>query len=257
MRVLFVGDVVGPRAVTWLAELLPSLRVSHAPDLVVVDAENCGADGASMSFDAVEELLAAGADLVTGGNHAFDGQEVESVLAHERVLRPLNVGDGVPGRGSIVLPTASGEVRVVVLSDRLALDVAPPLARMQSEPYAAFKALEPSPTTIIEMHALSVMAKQSLAYALDGEVAAVLGTHTHEPTAALRILPRGTALVTEVGMTGPVGGPQGMDATAVVERVRSLSLDEPSPLGPADGAIELGAVLLELEDGLTRALNRL
>jgi calcineurin-like phosphoesterase len=107
------------------------------------------------------------------------------------------------------------------------------------------------------MHALSVTAKQGLAYALDGEVAAVLGTHTHEPTLALRILPRGTALVTDVGMTGPDDGPQGIHAQPVIERVRGLPAAELSAVRPADGQIVLGAVVLDTEHGLTRALRRI
>jgi 2',3'-cyclic-nucleotide 2'-phosphodiesterase len=94
MRVLFVGDVVGPRAVDWLSARLPGLREEHDVSLAIVDAENCGADGASMSVAGVERLLAAGVDVVTGGNHAFDGPEFEEVLAHERVVRPLNVAEG-------------------------------------------------------------------------------------------------------------------------------------------------------------------
>jgi len=257
MRVLFVGDVVGPRAVEWLAARLPSLRAENDVDLVIVDAENSGADGASMSLGAVERLIAAGAEVITGGNHAFEGPEVEAVLGHERVLRPLNIAEEAPGRGSLIVHAANQDIRVVVLADRLALQEAPPLAHMTADPYVAWAALPPGPTTIVEMHALSVMAKQSLAYALDGEVAAVLGTHTHEPSLALRLLPRGTALVSEVGMTGPGDGPQGMHPRGVIERVRGVPAAELSPIRPADGEIVLGAVLLEIEQGLTRSLSRL
>jgi len=257
MRALFVGDVVGPRAVEWLTARLPALRSEHQVDLIVVDAENCAADGASMTVEAVERLLEAGSDVVTGGNHAFEGREVEQVLGHERVLRPLNVADTVPGRGALTIRAGGEDVRVVVLADSFALDVAPPFARMTVDPYAACAALPSGPTTIVEMHALSVMAKQSLAYALDGQVAAVLGTHTHEPTLALQLLPRGTALVTEVGMTGPRDGPQGMHPRPVLERVRGLPAAELSPMRPADGEMVLGAVLLEIEEGLTRGIRRL
>jgi calcineurin-like phosphoesterase len=258
VRVLFFGDVVGSRAAEWLAALLPELRLQHGVDLVVVDAENAGEDGECMSVATVEALLAGGADVVTGGNHAFDGNEVEAVLAHERVLRPLNVAAGVPGRGAITLEAAGEEVRVVVLADRLALDWAPEYAHMAVEPYAAFAALPPGPpTTIIEMHALSVMAKQGLAYALDGTVAAVLGTHTHEPTLPLHLLPGGTALVTDVGMNGPAGGPQGMRADAVAAYVRDPAAGRPGPPGPAGGDFVLAAILLEIENGLTRSLRRL
>lgn len=258
MRLLFVGDVVGPRAVDWLVARLPGLRAEHDVDLLVVDAENSAADAASMSVAAVERLTAAGADVITGGNHAFEGAEFEAVLAHERVLRPLNVADGVPGRGSLTVDIAGLCVRVVVLADRQALEVAPAFARQALDPFSAWRALPPgADATVVEMHALSVMAKQALAYALDGEVAAVLGTHTHEPTLDLRILPRGTALVTEVGMTGPDDGPQGMLAEAVIERVRGRRAEELAPVGPAAGEIVLGAVLLELDHGLARRISRL
>ena len=257
MRVLFVGDVVGPRAVQWLAERLPILRAEHNVDATIVDAENCGPDAESMNVDGVERLLAAGADVITGGNHAFDGTEVEAVLTHERMVRPLNVADDVPGRGTLTVSVAGAQLRVVVLADRLALDWAPTYAHMTAEPLAAWSTLPAGPTTIVEMHALSVAAKQGLAYALDGEVAAVLGTHTHEPTLALRILPAGTALVTDVGMTGADDGPQGIHAQPVIERIRGLPASELSPVRPAAGEIVLGAVLLELEQGLTRSLRRL
>jgi hypothetical protein len=257
MRVLFIGDVVGPDAVEWLAGRLAALRSGHGADVVIVDAENAGPDGASMTVSSVERLLGSGADVITGGNHAFDGPEAERVLAHERVVRPLNVSPENPGRGTLTIAVSGGEIRVVVLADELAMDWAPPAARMSEDPYIAWGALPAGPpTTIIEMHALSVMAKQSLAYALDGQVAAVLGTHTHEATAALHLLPEGTALVTDVGMTGPSGGPQGMDPRAVVERVRGLERVELTPLGPARGKMVLGPVLLEIEDGLTRSLQR-
>jgi 2',3'-cyclic-nucleotide 2'-phosphodiesterase len=257
LRALFVGDVVGPRAIAWLAERLPGLRAEHRVDLTIVDAENCGANGACMSVAGVEALLGAGADVVTGGNHAFEGEEMEAVLAHERVLRPLNVAAGVPGRGSLVLPAAGQAVQVVVLADRLALADAPEFAHMTTAPYESWAALPRSDTTIVEMHALSVAAKQSLAFALDGEVAAVLGTHTHEPTTPLHLLPGGTALVTDVGMTGPREGIQGMDPRAFVEHARGVRAVEPSAVRPGDGEIVLGAVVLEIEDGLTRSIERI
>ena len=236
---------------------LPGLRAEHRIDLVVVDAENSAADAASMTVAAVDALVSAGADVVTGGNHAFDGSEVDAVLAHERVVRPLNVADIVPGRGWLIVRVGDQDVRVVVLADRYALDDAPAFARMTVDAYAAWSALPPGPVTIIEMHALSVAAKQSLAYAVDGEVAAVLGTHTHEPTLELRLLPGGTALVTDVGMTGPGDGPQGMDPQWVVDRVRRANGTDGATSRPARGEIVLGAIVLEIENGLARSLHRI
>jgi calcineurin-like phosphoesterase len=246
MNVLFVGDVVGPPAVEWLAERLPGLRAEHALDLVIVDAENCAPNCEGITVGLVERLLDAGTDVVTAGNHAFDGDEVEAVLAMDRVLRPHNVVDGAPGRGVVTV----GVVRVVVLADWFAMD-----GHISAEPYAAWTELPPGPTTIVEIHALSVMAKQSLAYAIDGQVAAVLGTHTHEPTSAPHLLPGGTAHVTEVGMTGPLGGVQGLHAQAVVDRLRGVN--PPAPIVPAEGEIVLAAILLDVRGGRTRSLRRL
>jgi calcineurin-like phosphoesterase len=134
---------------------------------------------------------------------------VETTLAHERVLRPLNIGAEAPGRGVITLPVAGEDVRVLVLADRLAMEDSPPDARVALGAYQAWAALPPGPTTIVEMHALSVMASQ------------------------------------------------GLDPQAVVARVRGLPPEQLPPVRPADGEIVLAAILLEIEDGLTRALRRL
>lgn len=243
---LFVGDVVRPEAVEWLANRLPAMKAEYEADLTIVDAENCGADGLSMTLAGVERLVEAGADVITGGNHVFDGPGPEAVLAHPRVLRPLNVAGTLPGRSVRTLDVAD-HVRVVVLADRAALDEAPPFARMTVEPYAAWSSLPPGPTTIVEMHAMSEAEKWALARALDGDVAAVLGTHMHAPTPELHVLPRGTAFVLDVGMTGlrderfhgPLGG-------------------HPNPaVSSPDGRMVLGAVLLDIEYGLTRKITRL
>jgi len=255
MRILFIGDVVGRCGREAVAASLPKLREALRIDLAVVNAENAS-HGFGLAPDMAAALFAAGADVITGGNHAFEGAEVEAVLGHERMLRPLNVAEATPGRGALTTSAAGEDVRVVVLADEAALDFAPPFARMTLEPYAAYASLPPGPTTIIEMHALSVTAKQGLAYALDGEVAAVLGTHTHEPTLPLWLLPAGTALVTDVGMTGPRDGPQGMDPQGVIDRVRGLPDGELSPMRTAGGEIILGAVLLEIEHGITLSLSR-
>jgi YmdB-like protein len=124
MRVLFVGDVVGPRG--RMARIAPARAEERASRRSgVIDAENCAPDGASMTVAGVEELFAAGVDVITGGNHAFEGPEVEAVLGHERVLRPLNVPSSVPGRGHLTLRVAGEDLRVVVLADRFAVEVGP------------------------------------------------------------------------------------------------------------------------------------
>jgi calcineurin-like phosphoesterase len=168
------------------------------------------------------------------------------VLTHQRVLRPLNVACTLPGRGVLTVELLDEDVRVVVLADRVALDVTPPIARMTLEPYAAWSSLPPGPTTIVEMHAMSTTEKWALARALDGDVAAVLGTHMHAPTADLHLLPRGTAFVVDVGMTGSRD-----------ERFHGRLGADPNPaVSSPDGKMILGAVLLDIENRITRAITR-
>ncbi len=247
MRVLFVGDVVHPVAVEWLADRLPGMRSDHRANLVIVNAENCGPDGLSMTVAGVERLVAASADLITGGNHVFDGPESDAVLTHPRVLRPLNVARTVPGRGVMHVDIGEEDARVVVLADRAALDEAPRLARMTLEPSAAWSALPPGPTTIVEIHAMSPDEKWAVARALDGEVAAVLGTHMHAPTADLHLLPGGSAFVEDVGMTG-------LRDERFHGRGRAGQI---SPPGSPEGEMMLGAVLLDIANGLTQKIRRL
>jgi calcineurin-like phosphoesterase len=257
MRLLFVGDVVGPEVVAYLARRLPALRQELGVDLTLVNAENCGPTGVGMTMALVERLLDAGADVVTAGNHAFEGSEVEPVLAHPRVLRPLNLADGVAGRGQITVDTGSGAATVLVLADRGALALAPKLAERARSPYRAWSDVDPNGTVIVDFHGESVMQKQAFAHAVDGRVAAVLGTHTHEPTLHLDILAGGTALVTEVGMTGARTGIQGFEPRRFVEIVRGAAAETAAPPCPAIGPITLGAVAVDIEGGVAHRVRRI
>lgn len=257
MRVLFVGDVVGPDAIEYLCRRMPGLREELRPDAVVVNAENCGPTGVGMTVASIDRLLAHGVDIVTAGNHAFDGPEAAEVLAHPQVLRPLNLRDGVPGRGALVHPVGAERLTVVVLADVEAMALVPSLRDEFLPPYQAWLAAPAEGVVLVDFHAQSVMAKQSFAHAVDGRVAAVVGTHTHEPTEALDVLPGGTALVTEVGMTGARTGPQGFDAARFVALARGIARDAAPPLAPARGPITLGAVLVDVEGGRTAALRRI
>ena len=239
MRVLFVGDVVGPAAVAYLADRLPVLRADLALDVVIANAENCGPTGIGMAVDLVERLVAAGVDVVTAGNHAFDGPEVAGVLAVPRVLRPLNLSPGV-----------------LVLADREALALAPSVAAFGRRPWDAWCAAERLGTVIVDYHAQSDMEKEAFAHAVDGAAAAVIGTHTHVPTLPLHLLTCGTALVTDVGMTGPAGGIEGFDAARYVEIVRGTPPEAAPPVRVAGGPIVLGAVVLDIEAGRTTAIAR-
>lgn len=253
MRLLFVGDVVGPEAVSYLVARLPGLRREHGLDLVVVNAENADLSGREvergfgMSGATIERLMGAGVDVVTSGNHAWDRDDAEAVLARPRVLRPHNLPPGLAGTGLASVAVGGETVSVLNLADAEAIASARP-------PYPAWLAAAPAGTVIVDFHGGSLEQKVGFAHAVDGRVAAVLGSHTHEATLALHRLPGGTAFVADVGMTGPLGGWGGMDAAHAVARVRG----EPEPAGTmlAGGPMVLGAVLLEIAGGRTTAIKR-
>jgi metallophosphoesterase (TIGR00282 family) len=256
MRALFIGDVVGPAAVDYLVERVPRLRVELAIDVVIANAENCGPTGIGMSADLVERLTAAGVDVVTAGNHAFDGPEVARVLALPRVLRPLNLAEGVLGRGSITIDVNGEPLTVLVLADRDALALAPSVAAFGRRPWDVWTSADRRGTVIVDYHAQSDMEKHAFAHAVDGAAAAVIGTHTHEPTLPLHLLPCGTALVCDVGMTGPSGGIEGFDAARFVEMVRGTPSAAAPPVRVAGGPIVMGAVVLDIAAGRTTAIAR-
>lgn len=255
MRVLFIGDVVGPQAVRWLAERLPALRGRHAVDVVVVNAENaavtgpCPRDGFGMTVALVAQLVEAGADVVTSGNHAWDGPEADRVLTLPQVLRPLNVPPSWPGRGVLELQAGSERVTVANLTDASAIEEATPL-------WPAWEGVGRRGTLLVDLHSGSVNGKLAFAAAVDGSAAAVLGTHTHEPTCDLHVLPGGTAVVSDVGMTGPGGGVQGIESAHMAVHARGEACAGLPPFELAGGPIVLGAVLLDVADGRTRAIQR-
>ena len=248
---------MGPAAVAYLAGRVPRLRADLDLDVVIANAENCAPTGIGMTVDQVSALRAAGIDVVTAGNHAFDGAEATRVLDLPRVLRPLNLADGVPGRGTITIDVDGESLTVLVLADQTALALAPSVAPFRQRPWEAWAGAERAGTVIVDYHAQSDMEKYAFAHAVDGTAAAVLGTHTHEPTLPLHILPGGTALVTEVGMTGPGGGIEGFDAARYVEIMRGTPAAAAQPVRVAGGPVTLGAVLLEINEGRTTGIRRI
>ncbi|MBV8222025.1 MAG: YmdB family metallophosphoesterase [Candidatus Eremiobacteraeota bacterium] len=256
MRVLFFGDVTGPRAVVALSESLPGWRRDHRIDAVIANAENAtlshGEDprtGFGMSAKAVETLLEGGVDVITGGNHSWDASDCDRVLDSARVLRPLNVVGALAGRGVARLECAAGPFTIVNLMG----DSASGERYTVANPLAAFDALALADArVIVDFHSESVTEKQTFAYAVDGRAAAVIGTHTHEPALLMHQLPRGTAFVADAGMVGPLGGVQGIAADFFIHEMREFR--EPHQFVLAHGALALGAVLIEIgQDGRTSA----
>jgi 2',3'-cyclic-nucleotide 2'-phosphodiesterase len=215
VRVLFIGDVVGSPGRHGLARSMPGLRERHAPDMVIVNGENA-AGGLGITEGTAEELFSAGADVITTGNHVYKHREVYEYLDRcERVVRPANYPLGNPGRGDTVVQIAGQRVAVVNLSGAVQLNVArspfaeidSTLARLEGEADAV----------IVDFHAEVTSEKVAMGWHLDGRVAAVLGTHTHVPTADARILPGGTAYISDAGMTGSRAGVIGVKREQALE----------------------------------------
>ena len=221
MKLLFVGDVVGGIGRRTLASLLPGIRDAHQPDFVVVNGEN-SAGGVGISQKTARELLELGADAITLGNHAFRHREVYELLdREERIVRPANYPKGSPGRGHTVVERDGMRLGVTNLSGLVFLQaVRSPFA----EADAVLAELRGrADAVLVDMHAEATSEKVAMGWHLDGRVTACLGTHTHVPTADARVLPGGTAYITDVGMTGPRGGVIGVKREQAIERFLSLT----------------------------------
>ncbi|GAB2832512.1 2',3'-cyclic-nucleotide 2'-phosphodiesterase [Actinoallomurus bryophytorum] len=272
LHVLFLGDIVGPEAAAYVAERMPALRREHDVDFVVANAENALRSGPQirtgfgMSHEIVDALFQSGVDVITSGNHAWDGDmaEVERTLAHPRVLRPANMPPGIPGHGAVRVEMAGQQVTVInLMSTSAVVEAAPRFQRWLDRPlgvqplWPSWTAAPRTGTVIVDLHGLVVSEKQAFAHAVAGHAAAVLGTHTHEATHHLHLLPQGTALVTDVGMTGRLGGVTGIDPA---HWVTTLQGGDPATMPPyelATGPMSLGAVLLHIRGGRTQSIRRI
>lgn len=256
MKVLFIGDIVGSVGVDYVVERLPELMALHAVDAVIANAENCYVSGPNpsvgfgMDADSIARLIEAGVDVITSGNHAWDTPDADEVLAHPQVVRPFNVPPHLSGKGMVSIPVGDESLTVVNVADHLAIpDVTPA--------WPAVLDLDLQGTVIVDFHGGDVMHKLGFAHAMDGRVAAVLGTHTHEPSLTLHRLPGGTAFVLDVGMTGPTGGWQGIDPLHLTAYYRGEPTAGFGPFSLATGPVELGAVVLTIKDGLTTDIARI
>jgi metallophosphoesterase (TIGR00282 family) len=198
MRVLFIGDVVGSPGRKGLREAMPALREQHAPDLIVVNGENT-AGGVGITERTANDLFGVGTGVITTGNHVYRQRDAYDFLERERlVIRPANYPQGNPGRGYTVVEAGGMRVAVINLSGAIGLKV----ARSPFDTVDGILDQVEADAVIVDFHAEVTSEKVAMGWHLDGRVAAVFGTHTHVPTADGRVLPKGTAFISDVGMTG-------------------------------------------------------
>jgi metallophosphoesterase (TIGR00282 family) len=220
MRLLFVGDIVGGSGRRALASLLPGLRERYEPDFVVVNGENA-AGGLGITEKIALELLDGGVDAITLGNHTYRHRDVYELLDRDdRIVRPANYPKGNPGRGHTVVEKDGARLAVVNLSGLVFVEAA---RSPFSEADAILSDLQGrADHVLVDFHAEATSEKIAMGWHLDGRVTACVGTHTHVPTADGRVLPGGTAYITDVGMTGPRGGVIGVKREQALERFRTM-----------------------------------
>jgi metallophosphoesterase (TIGR00282 family) len=254
VRILFIGDIVGRPGRQIVKRVLREMIESTEIDLVVANGENA-AGGFGISMEVTRELLAAGIDLITLGNHTWDNREITSVLeAEERVIRPANYPEGTPGTGFTIVESVQGvAVGVINLMGQIFMD---PLAcPFRTADHCINQIKRQTKIILVDIHAEATSEKQALGWYLDGRVTAVLGTHTHITTADERILPQGTAYITDVGMTGPVDSVLGVKPELII---RKFLTKRPVRFEIANGPTELNAVLIEADEyGSARRIERI
>src|ERR1700749_4700771 len=219
INILFAGDLVGGLGKRTLLGMLPALREQLEPEFVVVNAENA-AGGLGITPRIADQLFAAGVDVITLGNHTYRQREIYAYLdARREILRPANFLRSQPGHGWCVVERDGVSLGVISLSGNLFIDAGRPAF---AEADAAVHALrDRADHILVDIHAEATSEKVGMGWYLDGRVTAVVGTHTHVPTADARILPGGTAYITDVGMTGPRGGVIGVKKEQAIESLRT------------------------------------
>ena len=250
-KVLAVGDVVGNPGLDRISRSLRKLKRDTGADFVIVNGENAAVVG--MTPRQGEDILDAGADVITMGNHTFAKREIVDYLEDcPQIIRPANYAPQAPGRGWAVFDTKAGPVAVIDLIGRCNMDYGPDNPFLQID--KILKGID-TKIVLVELHAEATSEKLAMGYMLDGRVSAVWGTHTHVPTADAQVLPKGTAYVTDLGMTGPKHSVLGIRPKLSIEKFRG---DLTSRYQWADGPTKLEAVLFTIDTatGLCKAAER-
>ncbi len=251
MKVLFIGDIVGAPGRLALETLVPKIKKREGIDFVIVNGENVAA-GSGVTPALAADLFGYGADVITSGDHIWKRKEmVASLGADKRLLRPANYPDGAPGFGYGVFEAGPGRnIGVLNLVGRVFMAAVECPFRTAKEIVDKIK--DRAKIIIVDMHAEATSEKIALGYYLDGQVSAVLGTHTHVQTSDEKILPGGTAFISDVGMTGPFDGVIGRKKEQIIRRFLTQL---PTKFEMAEGDIQLHGVILDIDDKTGRAIS--
>lgn len=248
MRILLIGDIIGRKGRGIVASMLPRFKQEEKIDFCIANGENL-AGGFGITPAVAKQVYAAGVDVLTGGNHIWSKKEIYQIIDEdERILRPLNYPIGVPGRGGHIYTVNNQQIGVISLCGRVFMNnldcpfrtVMLEIERMRVE----------TPNIIVDFHAEATSEKIAMGLYLDGLASAVIGTHTHVQTADERILPQGTAYITDIGMVGAKNSVIGVDSDIIIKRfLTSLPLQfEPTKTGPG---IFCGVIIEINSDGIT------
>jgi len=249
MKILFIGDIVGSPGREAIKKLVGPLKQEHLVDFVIANAENASG-GSGITFKAAEELLACGVDVLTSGDHIWKKSEIFELINQEaRILRPLNFPNGAPGRGAALFKSKKGiKVGVINVNGRVFME--PLECPFKAALKAAEELAKETKVIIVDIHAEATSEKVALGWYLDGKVSAIFGTHTHIQTADEKILPKGTAYISDVGMTGPYDSVIGRRIDDVLTRFLSSI---PVKLEVAEENIQLHGALVEIDETTGKA----
>src|SRR2546425_4421842 len=250
MNVLMVGDVFGEPGRAALAKHLPRLREEHAIDFCVVNCENA-AGGFGVTGPMARQMLEQGADVLTSGNHIWDKKEIVEYIAKENLLlRPANFPPGTPGSGFVTVKTGPHRVAVLNLMGRVFMQ--PNDCPFQKADEVVPQLRKDTPVILVDMHCEATSESQAMGWHLDGRVSAVVGTHRHVQTADERVLPQGTAYITDIGMTGPIDSVIGVDKDLILQKFISQM---PNRFEPAKGPVALHGALIKVDAETGRGLS--
>lgn len=252
MNILCIGDIVGKPGRNFINTRLPKLIEEYKVDFVVANGENC-AHGVGITKNTYDELVYAGVDVITLGNHTWAKREVlEFIEDKTNLIRPANFPTNNPGRGYTIVEKAGKRIAVINLVGRVYMESYDCPFRKVDEILASIENL--ADIIIVDFHAEATSEKLAMGWYLDGKVTAVFGTHTHVQTSDERLMPQGTAYITDVGMTGPYNSVLGVDKDIIIKKFITLM---PGKFDVADGKAIFTALLFEADNKKAKSINRL